>query len=240
MNLFANQVFITIFIVIIFIGIMLTFGQISQNTGIIIIKNNYLNQQFMYQIMLFSLAVISIIITYFLNKNNFKLYFSIGNISSKATELTLFGIKNGDSWLKTGVLLSIFISLGTCVFMYFPLSQSQPDFTNFGFAFLWIILYSLTNSLAEEMIFRMGIVSPLAGIIEPKYIYMISAILFGLPHLAGMPSGFVGAIMAGILGYVLSKSMYETQGVFWAWFIHFIQDIIIFSVLYLMNTKNVY
>lgn len=237
MNLFVNQVFITIFLVIIYIAIMLTFGHISQNTSIVILKNNYLNQQVMYQIMLFCLAIISMTITYFLNKNNFKLYFSVGNVSSKASELTLFGIKNGDSWLKTGLLLCLFISLGTASFMYFPLSQSQPNFTNFGFAFCWIILFSLTNSFAEEMIFRMGIVSPLTGIVEPKFIFLISAILFGLPHLAGMPSGIIGATMAGLLGYVLAKSMYETQGIFWAWLIHFLQDIIIFSVLYLCHRQ---
>jgi hypothetical protein len=51
-----------------------------------------------------------------------------------------------------------------------------------------------------------------------------------------MPSGVIGVIMAGILGYVLAKSMYETNGFFWAWLIHFIQDILIIGTMYLIST----
>ena len=88
------------------------------------------------------------------------------------------------------------------------------------------------------MIFRIDIVSPLKGILQPMTIFIISAILFGLPHMAGMPSGLIGATMAGILGLVLAKSLYETNGFFWAWIIHFLQDVIIIGTLFLMATKK--
>lgn len=68
-------------------------------------------------------------------------------------------------------------------------------------------------------------------------IYFLSAILFGVPHLAGMPSGVIGATMAGFLGFVLAKSLHETKGFFWAWVIHFIQDVIIIGALFLLSTK---
>ena len=41
------------------------------------------------------------------------------------------------------------------------------------------------------------------GTAYPTTIFFISAILFGLPHYAGMPNGIVGATMAGVLGFVL-------------------------------------
>lgn len=44
--------------------------------------------------------------------------------------------------------------------------------------------------------------------------------------------------MAGILGFVLAKSMYETKGFFWAWTIHFFQDVLIIGTLYLMNENT--
>jgi membrane protease YdiL (CAAX protease family) len=84
------------------------------------------------------------------------------------------------------------------------------------------------------MIYRMGVVSPLKGLLSPMTIYIVSAVLFGLPHLAGMPSGLLGATMAGVLGLVLAKSLYETNGFFWAWTIHFIQDVIIIGALFLL------
>lgn len=235
---FINKIILPILLVIIYAITMLIFGNLVSNIDIKLLNNSYLNRQFMYQIMLLILVLFSILVIYLLNNENFKLYFSIGNISAKASELTIFGIKEGDSWLKTGLLLSFFITLGTGLFMYFPLIESKAEISNLGFGLIWILLFSLTNSFAEEMLFRIGIISPLSGILQPKYLFLISAILFGLPHLAGMPSGIVGACMAGLLGYILAKSVYETQGIFWAWFIHFLQDIVIFGVLYLINNKN--
>ncbi|MDP2385604.1 MAG: CPBP family intramembrane metalloprotease [Bacteroidota bacterium] len=173
-----------------------------------------------------------------MNKENFLNYCSMGNISAPAQEMKLFGINANDSWAKTGISLTIIISLATGLFMFFQLKQVLVDWTLLQNGILWILLFSLTNSFGEEMIYRMGIVSPLKGLLPPMTIYIISAILFGLPHLAGMPSGFIGATMAGILGLVLAKSFHETNGFFWVWIIHFIQDVIIIGTLFLLAAKK--
>jgi membrane protease YdiL (CAAX protease family) len=174
-----------------------------------------------------------LLLTYLLNKENFITYFSFGNISAPAQELKIFGIKSNDTWLQTGLSLSLVISIATGIFMYLQLKQSLVNWTLLSSGFIWIILFSLSNSFAEEMIFRMGIVSPLKGLLSPMVIYTISAVLFGLPHFAGMPNGIVGATMAGVLGFVLAKSLYETNGFFWAWLIHFLQDVLIIGGIYL-------
>ena len=121
--------------------------------------------------------------------------------------------------------------------MFFQLKNAKVEWLLLQNGILWILLFSLTNSFAEEIIYRLGVLSPLQGLLSPIAIFTISAILFGLPHLAGMPGGMIGAIMAGILGLVLAKSVYETNGLFWAWTIHFLQDVIIFSTLYLLFVK---
>jgi hypothetical protein len=53
-----------------------------------------------------------------------------------------------------------------------------------------------------------------------------------------MPSGIIGATMAGVLGLVLAKSLYETNGFFWAWSIHFLQDVIIIGAVYVLAGKG--
>lgn len=58
----------------------------------------------------------------------------------------------------------------------------------------------------------------------------MSALVFGLPHYFGTPGGVVGSLMAGFLGWLLAKSIQETGGIFWAWLIHFIQDVVILGV----------
>jgi hypothetical protein len=43
--------------------------------------------------------------------------------------------------------------------------------------------------------------------------------------------------MAGLLGWLLAKSVLETNGIFWAWCIHFLQDIVIFSAFVMAAAK---
>lgn len=200
-------------------------------------QNDYLNFQFNYQFLLLLISLLSLTVTYFLNKKNLELLY-IWRHFTTAKELKLFGIKANDSWLKTGISLTIFISLATATFMYFQLKQSQVNWDLLKSGIFWILLFSLTNSFGEEMIFRIDIVSPLKGLLQPMTIFIISAILYVLPHMAGMPSGLIGATMAGILGLILAKSLYETNGFFWAWIIHFLKDVIIIGTLFLMATKK--
>lgn len=213
-------------------------GQWSQKFGFIVSDNKYISGQFKYQIVLLFIAIMSILTTFLLNKQNFTSYFSFGKVSAVGQELKLFGIKQGDTWTKTGLSLCVVISLVTAIFLYFPLKQTNPNWASLQNGVFWIILFSLTNSIGEEMIFRLGVVSPLSGQLAPTTIFIISAVLFGIPHFAGMPNGIIGVTMAGILGFVLAKSMYETHGFFWAWTIHFLQDILIIGTLYLMNENT--
>jgi membrane protease YdiL (CAAX protease family) len=218
--------------------ILLSSSQLKSIKLFSVSQNEYVNFQFSYQFLLLLITLLSLTVSYFLNKESFLHYFSFGNLFNPAEEMKLFGIKANDSWLKTGISLTIFISLATATFMYFQLKQTQANWALLQSGIFWILLFSLSNSFGEEMIYRMGIVSPLKGLLQPMTIFIISAILFGIPHLAGMPSGLIGATMAGVLGLVLAKSLYETNGFFWAWTIHFIQDVIIIGSLFLMTTQK--
>ncbi len=209
----------------------------AHKTGIAISTNAYINFQFSYQLLLLGVAVLSMISSYCFNPESFKSLMSFGNISAVGEELKIFGIKKGDSWLKTGISLSVFISIITGVFMYFQLKGQLINFSLLKTGLLWVVLFSLTNSFSEEMIYRVGINGPLYGLLSPNKIFLISAIVFGLAHYRGMPNGIIGIALAGILGYVLSKSVHETNGIFWAWFIHFLQDVIIISSLLLIKSS---
>ena len=68
-------------------------------------------------------------------------------------------------------------------------------------------------------------------LLSDRAIAMLSGALFGSIHFFGIPGGVTGVIVAVFLGWLLCKSILETKGIFWAWFIHFLQDVIIFSAL---------
>lgn len=237
MTLTTKTLFPIILTAIFAVGLLIA-GQWSKKLGFVVNDNKYISGQFNYQIVLLLIAALSILATYLLNKQNFSTYFSFGKISSVGQELKLLGIKQGDSWTKTGISLCLVISLVTAIFLYFQLKQTNPNWASLRTGIYWIVFFSLTNSFGEEMIFRLGVVSPLSGLLAPTTIFFISAVLFGIPHFAGMPNGIIGVVLAGILGFVLAKSMYETQGFFWAWIIHFLQDVLIIGTLYLMNENT--
>jgi membrane protease YdiL (CAAX protease family) len=121
--------------------------------------------------------------------------------------------------------------------MYFQLKIAGVDYRYFVFSLLWSIPFSMANAFSEEAIFRIGIISPLYGIFSISVIVLISGVVFGAPHYFGMPSGIIGALMAGFLGWLLAMSLIETQGLLIAWAIHFAQDVVIITSMILMNKK---
>ncbi len=226
-----------VLVVIYTVGILFAI-QWSGKPDFVISDNVYITKQFNHQLVLMFITAISLLTTWLLNKQNFSGYFAFGQISAAGQGLKLFGIKQGDSWIKTGLSLCIVISGVTAIFLYFQIRHANPDWASLQTGIFWIILFSLTNSFGEEMIYRLGVVSPLSGQLAPTAIFLISAILFGIPHFAGMPNGIIGVTLAGILGFVLAKSVYETHGFFWAWTIHFLQDILIIGTLFLIYESN--
>lgn len=162
-------------------------------------------------------------------------FLRVGNLLINAQKEKWLGIDGKTSWFKNAWQLLLFISIATGIFMFLGVKQSD-SIHNFQWWFIPIALvFALTNSFSEEFIFRFGIIAGL-NTYFPKYIIQIlSASMFGLPHYFGNPGGFVGIIMAGVLGYILCKATIETKGLSIAWSIHFVQDVIIFIALLMIN-----
>lgn len=184
------------------------------------------------------LAFIVLLITYLLAPENFKTLFKFGNIYAPASEIKWLAVPAGTTWLSLAASMGLWITLGTSIFMYFQVKKAGANLNKI-FRFLpWVILFSAMNAFSEEAIFRMGILSPLYSEIPTPIILMISGVMFGLPHYFGQPSGIIGVLMAGFLGWLLAISLVETQGIFLAWVIHFVQDIVIFTSIFMINIKN--
>jgi uncharacterized protein len=192
--------------------------------------NSYVKTQGRYQLRLFFVALVVLGLLHILAPDRLSRFFSVGNLAAPANGVAWMGIAEGESWLSLGATLSIFITLATIIFVYLQFRKRVNLFPP-RFAYLgWVLLFAASNSLSEEIVFRLGVIVPLFGGVENSIILLISAIAFGLPHLRGMPNGIIGACMATLLGWILAKSVIETNGFFWAWFIHFLQDVVIFYV----------
>ena len=231
------EVVLTLVIVIGATVVILNLGRFATKSSFSVSGLEYINTQSKYQALLLGVAVLVLFAVYFVNEANFSAFLAPGTIAAPAKAVAWLGVSDGESWLSLGVSLSLFITLATATFVFLQFRKSGGSLKNLVPYLPWVLLFSLTNSFSEEAVYRLGVVVPLVGSIDPAYILLISAVAFGAPHLRGMPNGIVGALMAGLLGWLLAKSVVETNGIFWAWFIHFLQDIVIFSA-FVMAAAN--
>ena len=140
------------------------------------------------------------------------------------------GIKEGERWNKLGPLFALIISSGTLAFLI--LAGHPPlDLVVQALPFLPAILIAAAlNAFYEEVTYKASFLSVLEDVVGKHQSLWLMAAFFGIWHYYGIPYGIVGVIMASFLGWFLGKSMLETRGLWWAWFIHFCQDVLIFSV----------
>lgn len=192
-----------------------------------------LDHQLKYQLITFGLAIVALLVARALRPDTSRAYFRIGDLRAPATANRFFGIHAGESWRRVGWTLSILITVVTAVVIWFQVWAGHET-TRPVWVLLWVPLLAAVNAFVEEMLTRFGVVVALDGILAPKTIAIISGLVFGTVHYFGTPGGVVGVIVAGVLGWVLARSVLETRGLFWAWWVHFLQDIVIISALLLV------
>ena len=206
--------------------------------GIVVFENlsPLTNHQIVYQGVTLLIAFALLLILWGFKREEFQTYFRKGNISAEITPEPWARIKPipNENWFHFGRNIGIVISLVTAIVIYFQLIHGKDiSGSNILSILLFSLVFSLTNSFVEESITRLGVVVVLKGKLKERTIPLISALIFGIVHYWGNPGGIPGVIVAGFLGWFLAKSILETKGFFWAWLIHFVQDVIIFTARFL-------
>lgn len=232
------EVLLALIVVVGATAAMLYLGRVAEKSPFALSELHYINWQLKYQVSLLGVAASVLAAAYLLNSANFAAFVALGRFAAPVESVSWLPIPTGASWLVLGAGLSFFITVGTSTFVYLQFRKTVGGFGALLRFMPWVLLLSATNAFSEEVIYRLGIVVPLFGTIQTAYILLVSAIAFGAPHLRGMPNGIIGALMAGFLGWFLAKSVVDTHGMFWAWFIHFLQDVVIFSAFVMAAVKR--
>lgn len=195
-----------------------------------------LNAALNYQIASLGLALAVIAASLGLSGIKYIQYLQVTKIDGPVGVEPWIGItaKNKDTWKRLGANFAVIISVVTAVVIYFQVYQGNA----FSFILvpnlLMVFVFALSNSFVEEAIFRFSFASVIESTGQSRYLSQgLSALTFGLVHYFGTPSGIPGVLMAAFIGWFLSKSIHETKGFFWAWLIHFLQDVIIMFGLYM-------
>lgn len=199
-----------------------------------LLANKYLDGELKYQMITLGMASIVLLFTFLLGPVHFRKFFALGKINAPVEPVKLIGLtpKPGEGWLQIGRNFAIIISVVTFIFIYLQVIKGNSIATHNLRYLPWILVFAISNSFVEEMITRFAVVSALDGLLSSRLIFLTSAAIFGLVHYFGTPGGIAGVALSGFLGWLLAKSIYETNGIFWAWLIHCLQDIIIFAGLF--------
>lgn len=182
------------------------------------------------------LLVIAVLL--FRLKSRNEAYLTKGDLSIKAEKISWLGINDKEiSWWKLSVISALLISLGTFLLTMVTVTGfALPNGVNNLVRFLhMIIFFALVNSFCEGVLYRSTIIGTLKDVLPKNQVIIIAAIFFGIAHYYGAPSGVIGVVMSGLLGWYMSRSMYETKGFASSWIIHFMQDVVIFSSIYLFG-----
>lgn len=192
-------------------------------------ENPAVNRMAAAQILTLGVVGIVLFFTRFLNPEGFKKFWRLGDFSAPAAKVSWLGIKENESWRSVGTGFVVVITATTAVFMWFGFYQK----TSVAWlpALPFVVAFSLTNSFSEEMLTRFSLAAGLDGVFSKSQICWWSAAIFGGVHFLGTPGGILGVLMAGFLGWLLAKSVLETRGFGWAWFVHFLQDVVILFAL---------
>jgi membrane protease YdiL (CAAX protease family) len=154
-----------------------------------------------------------------------------GDTNAPAEPVKWLGIKAGERWGSLGRLFSIIISLGTLTFLVTSGSPRLDMLVRVLPYLPAVLIAAVSNAFYEEVSWKASFLSVLEGTVGKQQALWLMATYFGIGHFYGVPYGIIGVILAGFMGWLLGKSMLETRGIWWAWFIHCLQDVWIFLFL---------
>lgn len=226
-----------ILLLILIVALTISLVFVSRWTNGMIIFDNLspaINKQILYQSITLLATFAFLFVLWLTKRKTFQTYFKKGDISADILPEPMVGIKPKatENWFHYGRNIAIIITVVTAVVIYFQLIRENGITMGSMLKVLpFAIVFALSNSFVEESITRLGVVVALKNSLGDKVIPFVSALIFGVIHYWGNPGGIAGVIVAGFLGWFLAKSILETKGIFWAWLIHFLQDVVIFSAL---------
>lgn len=140
--------------------------------------------------------------------------------------------KRSLSWRQLGLILGIGILPLTFLFIGLGNLPPADALTRALPLFPVAILFAATNAFSEEMQFRASLLGDLQKTLGEDHAIWITAVFFGFAHyFGGPPEGFLGVLIAGLLGALFAKCMLGSRGMVVPWFIHFCQNAVIYAFM---------
>ncbi|MDX1437553.1 MAG: CPBP family intramembrane glutamic endopeptidase [Anaerolineales bacterium] len=160
-----------------------------------------------------------------------QLFLTPGRLDAPIVPVKWMGFPKPDPWWKFGGQYGFYIALGMGAVAWLVTRPTPAMWELVVPALPAILLFAAMNAFYEEMTFRASMLATLEPFAGMKQAWAMSAVYFGIAHFYGLPYGWIGVVLATLNGWLLGKAMLETRGMFWSWWMHFLQDIVIFTCL---------
>ncbi len=177
----------------------------------------------------FSLVMIAVLVVRGYRRKS--VFLVLGNLKAPITPVKWLGFPRPSSWISFGGQYSVYLALGVGAVIWLTSGTTPAQAGRSLIVLPAILMMAALNAFNEELVYRSAILSTLEGPIGRQHAWAMAALFFGIPHFFGVPSGWTGILLATFMGWILSKAMLETRGFFWSWWIHFLQDVVIFFFL---------
>ncbi len=157
-------------------------------------------------------------------------FLTLGQLSAPIEPVRWLGVKPGESWRAFGWIFAVIAALAVAVPTILALQPTAEVLLQAASLLPFVLLFAAINAFTEESYFRLSMLSTLTDSVGKPQVLLMSAFYFGMNHwLYGSPPGLVGFLMTAFLAWLIGKSILETRGLFWGWFIHFLPDVVVFA-----------
>lgn len=181
-----------------------------------------------------ALAMIAVLLL--LRRGPRDFFLTRGDLMAPIRPVPLLGFPKPDSWRRFGLIWGFGIAAALAVVQWLLLRPTPSALVALLPLVPGILLYAALNAFSEEMAYRAPMLATLEPAVGGRNALWQSAVFFGVAHYFGIPGGLIGALLSIFMGWMLSKAMLETRGLFWAWWIHFLSDVVIFTFVALALT----
>lgn len=104
---------------------------------------------------------------------------------------------------------------------------------------LFGLAFAVLNSFAEEAVYR-GVFMPALEVTlgSQRMALILQAVIFGLMHVRGFPSGLSGMIVAGMIGLAFGHLRLRTRGILAPWLAHAIVNALMIFYLVILAGRT--
>lgn len=185
------------------------------------------------QLMKLALAAVTVVALLLVMRRRQAALLTFGDLGAPAERVPWLGMMYSTPWKTFGPIVAVTAATMIGMFMWFANRPSADVLVRTLPLAGTVLFFSLLNGFSEEISYRASLVAPLHGAIGKKQAMALTAVFFGLAHYTGgVPLDvFPTIVLTGFLGWLMAKSMIETKGFGWAWFIHAVADIPVFYFL---------